>query len=243
MSAETTEARFTAARLTVLGDDRSREARERGRVAGYAAGWAEGSRAAVAAAETQAAQLAARDRENRAHAAARVEAATATLRLAAQAADERALQGLETARGTLATLALELARAVVGHELSRDGFSARSALVRALAVPDDVVVHTIRMNPDDLATLTALRAADELDVVLPTDVRLVADATLAAGDAVSEFPGGYLDAQISTAFDRAAAALTEALAHDAVTLRVDPQVAEALRLAELDASLPEGRDR
>lgn len=243
MSAETTESRFTAARLTVLGDDRTREARERGRVAGYAAGWAEGSRAAVAAAEAQAAQLAARDRENRAHANARVDAATSTLRLAAQAADDRALQSLDTARATLATLALELARAVVGHELSRDGVSARSALVRALALPQDVVAHTVRLNPDDLATITALRAADELDVAIPTGVQLVADASLNPGDAVSEFPGGYLDATIASAFERAATALTTALAHDDVTLRVDPEVAEALRLAELDASLPEGSDR
>jgi flagellar assembly protein FliH len=74
-------------------------------------------------------------------------------------------------------------------------------------------VHTVRLHPRDLAVLRAVLASDATagDVLagLPdlTGVELVADAGLAPGDAVGEFPEGYLDGRVVAALDRARAAL------------------------------------
>jgi flagellar assembly protein FliH len=57
----------------------------------------------------------------------------------------------------------------------------------------------------DLAALERIGAAEHL----PVGVALVADPTLAPGDAVSEFPGGYLDARIESAVERARCALAD----------------------------------
>ena len=56
------------------------------------------------------------------------------------------------------------------------------------------------MNPQDLALL-------ELDTVPGTGIALVADPTLARGDALTAFDEGFLDARIATALERACAAL------------------------------------
>lgn len=192
---------FSAARLTVVTDDRVRSVQETARVSGYAAGFAAGSRAAAESTRIlhehlrseAAAAAAARDAE---HA-----AALDALQRAAQAAAARVVPVLDDARGLLHTLAFDLARAVVGHELADSEASARSALQRALAVPHDVRVQTVRLHPSDLAALRAV-GADEVP-----GVELVADPSLSPGDAVSTFEGGFLDARIRTAFDRALLAL------------------------------------
>lgn len=192
---------FSAARLTVVTDDRVRDAQETARVSGYAAGFAAGSRAAAEStrllherlrSEADAA-AAARDAE---HA-----AAMETLQRAAQAARARVVPVLDDARGLLHALAFDLARAVVGHELADSETSARSALHRALAVPHDVRTQTVRLNPSDIAALRSA-GADEV-----AGVELVADPSLARGDAVSTFEGGFFDARIRSAFDRALLAL------------------------------------
>lgn len=193
-------AAFGAARLTVVTDDRVRLTSERARVAGYAAGFAAGSRAAAETTQglhehlrvRAAAAEAARDAAHR--------AALAALARATEAATARVIPVLDDARDLLYSRALELARAVVGAELSDADTSATSALARAARVPHDVRVQTVRLHPSDLAALAG--ASGE-----PTGVELVADASLAPGDAVSTFEGGFFDARIETAFDRARTAL------------------------------------
>lgn len=197
-------AAFGSARLTVVTDDRVRLAQERAHVSGYAAGFAAGSRAAAEATQglhdhLRAQAAAAEAARQEAH-----RAAVQTLQLAAEAAVNRVIPVLDQARDLLHTRAFELARAIVGAELSDAEHSATAAVARAAQLPHDVRIQTVRMHPRDLAALTAAGAVGAGDLA---GVELVADATLAPGDAVSTFEGGFFDARIETAFARAEAAL------------------------------------
>ncbi|WP_298462465.1 FliH/SctL family protein [uncultured Cellulomonas sp.] len=181
---------------------------EESRAAGWAAGWAAGTRAAAEAAR---AQRASQDAEHWAAQAAReaqVAAALAVLRRAADAAGARVVPVLEAAAASLDEGAVLLAQAVLGAELAQGPDRARAALARALSLPSDAGVHTVRLHPADLAVLSD--AAGDLPVELPAGVELVADPTLRPGDAVSELPDGFLDARIATAVERAMTAIAGA---------------------------------
>jgi flagellar biosynthesis/type III secretory pathway protein FliH len=174
---------------------------EQARAAGWSAGWAAGTRAAAEAAQAQRAALEAEHVSAEAARDARVTAALAVLRRAAEAAAARAVPVLEDAAATLDEGAVVLAQAVLGTELADDEDRARAALARALSLPLDAGITAVRLHPTDLATLAAA------DVAAPAGVQLVADASLHPGDAVSELPDGFLDARISTAVERALHAL------------------------------------
>lgn len=167
---------------------------------GYATGYAQGIRAAEAVARTQ--------REDLARAAAQADAARAAehaeavraLGAAAAALHARTVPVLEAASTILVESALLLAEKIIGKELSNDRFGAKAALDRAMAGIDETTVRQVRVNPQDLALL-------ELDKVPGTGIALVADPVLARGDALTAFDEGFLDARISTALERACAAL------------------------------------
>ncbi|MCV2392788.1 flagellar assembly protein FliH [Actinotalea sp. M2MS4P-6] len=195
MSPETTEA--TPFRLAQLAP---RISREEDRAAGYAEGWAAGARAAAEQAAQQRAALAAQHQAGEARRDAALAAAVQRLERAAAAADARTAPAVAEVRAVLTTAALELARAVLGAELSDAETGARAALTRALSAPAELGVHTVRLAPADHALLSAAGVA-------PQGVALVADPRLQPGDAISEHPAGYLDAQLATAMDRARRAL------------------------------------
>lgn len=177
-------------------------AAEQARVAGFAAGWAAGSRAAAAAAEEQERlrEIAhARAEEERQE---RLLDALRTLARAAQAVERRVLPVVEDVRGRLAAGALDLAQAVVGHVLASPESSAAVALARATAVPADLGVHTVRLSPADLDALHSLPALAPL-LAQVSGIELVADPALQPGDAISVYPDGYLDARIRETFERA----------------------------------------
>lgn len=176
------------------------QARVRGHAAGYAAGVAEGTRLLdrerAAAVETRAAAARA--------AAARTEYVLSVLQSAGEAMFSRAAPVLDGMDAALTEAALQLAEAVLGHELAGGEASARSALARATPAAAPAPVHTVRMNPEDLAVLTeADREA--------AGVRLVPDPAMRRGDAVAEYADGFLDARLSTALDRMRRALTGGL--------------------------------
>jgi flagellar assembly protein FliH len=188
----------TTFRLTELSAPTS--SHERDRATGYAAGWAAGARAAAKQAEDQRTALAAAHQAAEARRDAEVSATVAALARAAAAADARTAPVVDEVREALALATIQLAEAVVGHELSDAETSARSALWRALSASADLGVHTIRVSPRDHALLVA-------DGRVAESVAVVADPSLSPGDAISEHPNGYLDAQVSTAFARARAAI------------------------------------
>ena len=204
---------FATTQLAVVSDARTQQVREQARVGGYAAGWAEGTRAAAVAAQRAAERVAERVEEERAVARAQVDAALATLASAARAVNDRTIPVVEESHELIVRLALDLAEAIVGVELSSSERSARSALARALAVPAGTEIVAIRLNPQDLAHLDLLAgAAAKAGVVgVPDGVELVADATLAPGDAISDLPTGYLDARVATGAARLRAAVEQAL--------------------------------
>lgn len=165
------------------------------RAQGYAQGWAEGRRIALVRSaeearawrrtvELEQAQV----RRDHERVVAALEDATAQLGVRmAEAVADIADQVVEAA--------LAVAEAVVGRELQLASAPGADALRRALSSVDPVVTTTVRMNPDDRASL-APRDLPEGNVVL------VDDPSLAPGDAVAETPHTLLDATIGSALDR-----------------------------------------
>ena len=176
--------------------EQERAAMAAARSRGYAAGFAEGRRAA---AEEQARWLAdaedARAAEG-AEAAEHVAVLARALRAAAVELREATVPVLGEAESTLVEAAFELATAVVGAALSDRIAAARAAVERVVAAADGGAVPVVRLNPADVEELRGARLA-------PEDVRLVPDPSLTRGDAIGELPGGWLDARIGEALARA----------------------------------------
>lgn len=198
-----TEGRFSSVifpRLRVADHDRLDE---QARARGHAAGYAEGLRAAAV---DDNARVARQDAEHSAvlrHGEARVDRAVQLLLNAALALNTRTVPVLREAEDTLVRTAVDLAEAILGSELSHTRNAARQALARVLDHADHAdhaPIHTVRMHPDDLAVLGE-------ETGTPAGLDFTADPLLARGDAIMEFPDGYLDARISTALARVKAAL------------------------------------
>jgi len=100
--------------------------------------------------------------------------------------------------GAAATAAVALAEAILGRALADEVLGATAAAERALAaLGGDAAEAVLRLHPSDLSLLGETATA----------VRLVADPSLARGDAVAETPDRTVDARIATALRRALAVL------------------------------------
>ncbi len=171
------------------------------RAQGYATGWAEGRRVALARAaeETEAARVRAeeqlaRHRAEHAQSMQALHAAAAQMQRAlAAAVDEVAAQAVD--------VALELTEAILGREVATATDPGGDAVRRALSLVDPHVTMTVRLHPEDRATLDAGHLAGR-------DVVVVADPSLARGDAVVETEGNVVDATVGTALARVREALT-----------------------------------
>ena len=177
-----------------------RQSDERDSIRGHAAGYAAGRKQAEAEAAVLREQI-------HAEAARATELATAELRAAsdalARAAAElraRQLPALASVDASIASAAIELAEAIVGHELASGDGSARAALERASAeaVPEGTVV---RLNPQDIRVIEAEGGAP--------GVELVPDHSLQRGDAVVDLAHGSIDARVSASLARARAVLVD----------------------------------
>lgn len=211
---DTTVQRMTFPVITGTSDrDRAASADVRGHAAGYAAGLR------AAQAETDAlrvrleAEHAARVASMHADTARRI----AVLDAATTAMLSQVTPVLDAAEQSVAAAALNLAEAVVGYAIrasrpsdaapagpadahgleARGASGAEATVMRALASIDRTVAVAIRLSVGDAA-----RVAD-LDLPVP----VVADASLADGDAVVDLPDGLVDARIATALGRARTAL------------------------------------
>ncbi len=197
--------RFRPSPLAGVPSPRSDAGADAVRAAGWAAGWAAGSRAAAEAAALQRHTIDEAQRTAELTRAARTDAALALLRRAAEAVTRQLVPVLAQAAAALDDGAATLAQAVLGRELADSDDGARLALARALSLPSDVRVQTVRVHPLDLQVLIGAGVLAEL----PAGIELVADRTLSPGDAVAEFPDGFLDARIGTAVERARRALED----------------------------------
>ena len=218
------QSKFVAAQLTVIEDDRVRMAQEEARGLGYAAGYSAGARVAAKENEELRAVLAEQAARQFEQNALQVNAAATAFAAAARASHERVLPVIDDVRELVYRLALELAESVVqvdmyapvGAEFDGAPRGALAALRRALTVPSDTSVVRVRMNPADLRIIQEYWEAVEhtaaesgLDI---NSVELVADQSMAVGDAISEFEDGFLDARVRSAFERARESLDTELA-------------------------------
>lgn len=160
---------------------------ERGHEAGYeegrAAGLAEGQQ---------------REREALVPLRATLEAMTAEI-------DARQDEWLNNLEENLAALAVSIARQLMGRELREDHDAVADLVRRAVAkfpVGQDV---TIRLNPEDLTTLTAAPAEA---VAVPNEARWIADPMIEPGGCVVEGPDSVIDGRIDRALERVFRTLT-----------------------------------
>ncbi|WP_138445250.1 FliH/SctL family protein [Sinomonas susongensis] len=207
--ARTTEARTTEARTTeapaeplaprrVVFPSLQNPGDAEGFTRGHAAGYAAGLRKAEAEVRTRRAECEAERAAALEEGRHRIERGVAVLEAAARALHQRTAPVLAEAETELAAAALAIAGAVLGRELSDAEVGAKAALARAFSGPDSAPVVAVRLHPSDLALVAG---------AAPAGVDLVADPGLEPGDAVADYPDGELDARISTALARAAAAL------------------------------------
>jgi len=172
-------------------------ARAAAQAAGYAAGWAHGARAARLVSDAEA-HVAATNRERaEERRSADVRRAIAAIDSAATALEQRSAPSAHQIEDLIVSSALSIAEALIGVSLHDDTVRGHAALKRALAlapVGEDVVVS---LNPDDLVVVDG-NAPDDLS----RNVTLVADASLAPGDAKAICGATVIDARLSTGLDR-----------------------------------------
>jgi len=183
-----------------LTDSPAAESTDRASARGYAAGYAAGARAAATDAEQLVLQ--AREQQELFAVQARTSMASALAALNAASARANTLRQPTIAESdaALAAAALELAEAILGHELADGEASAKAAIARALAVAGNDEILVVRMNAEDLEVLETTPPALE-------SVRLVADPELERGDAMIETAAGTIDARLKSSLDRARAIL------------------------------------
>lgn len=160
---------------------------------GYAVGWAEGQRAARAAAELEAEAV--RTEHAAAEARRQVEhaAAVAALNAAAHQVQQSVAGICSTIENQASELAWELTRELVGYELSGPGID---VLRRVLALAPDEDIVRVRLHPADLGA-----AAGDLELVV------VPDPALDRGDALVEIDDHVLDLRLAPALQRVREAL------------------------------------
>lgn len=165
--------------------------------AGYVAGWNRGREAGQLAVEAETALIRAAE-ENQARATRdRIALAISALHDAAESLERRpGPNGAEVEELILAG-AFQLAEALVGASLADDRIRGRAALARALAAAPRGASVVVRLNPDDLAVLEAAGLA------VADSVTIVADATLAPGDAFATSGSTRIDARIQAGLERA----------------------------------------
>ncbi|WP_084125121.1 FliH/SctL family protein [Demequina sp. NBRC 110054] len=206
MSLDTRVSTFVPSAISTRSDSPA-PAQSAGHAAGYAAGYAAGTRAAASAGATERARLVADHERREADRDEAMRRAIGALADVVAQWERRTAPVLDDAERSLHSAALALTEAMIGHELQPGPGSARSALTRALSLPDGVNPTRVRLSPADLEH--AQRILDSGAVALPAGVALKADARLSPGDAMTDYDGGVLDARLSAALDRARHALLD----------------------------------
>jgi flagellar assembly protein FliH len=179
------------------------EARASARAAGYAAGWAAGMQAATVRSRAEADRARAAAERDLAVQRDQVARAVAALDSAAAHLEQRAVPAADDIEALVITSALAIAEALLGHALADDGIRAPAALARVL-----------RLAPSDEPVVVRLSVADHAVLSAPAtprtarrDVTLVADASLADGDAVATSGALLIDGRLQAGVRRVEEAL------------------------------------
>lgn len=194
---------FTRLDIPRLSGPRDDDERERARMRGHAAGYAEGMRLARADAEREAARRAGHDADVLAEHRSRAATGRAALDAAIAELGARTDELTAAAVERVHALAVELAETILGHELSDEVRAAVSVATRVERAAAGAAEPVAVLSPLDVETLAGLGA-------LPAGMRVEADAALARGDAVVRVVDGAVDLRVDAALARARAALTEA---------------------------------
>lgn len=177
---------------------------ERARTRGYAEGFAEGRRVALEEARAESAATQARMRDSEADHRARRASALNAVHASSAALDRRTAELGSLAAARVEELAVELATAIIGAELSDPARSASHALRRALAeIPVDRWTR-VTMHPRDIEILRedaeATSALDGIEIAGSDSVDL--------GGAIVAVADGAVDTRITLALARVSAMLS-----------------------------------
>lgn len=177
-------------------------ASEQGRAEGYAVGYAQGQAAAAVEAAAAEGRRETSRRSAETAAQARLAAVVQVLESATSALAHREAVAVAEVEDVVASLALEVARAVLDRELAVAEDPGREALARALALAPDGTPAVVRLHPQDVGLL---QAAD-LDLS-GRALQVVADPAVERGGCVVDTAGRRIDAQLTPALARVAAVL------------------------------------
>ncbi|MFK0400986.1 FliH/SctL family protein [Microbacterium sp. NPDC090225] len=181
-----------------------RDEAARARTRGYAEGYAEGRRIALDEARSQQSVEAEQFQQDRDARAVRYASALAALDDARSALADRVGATTNLSADRIEELAVELAIAILGTELSDPARSAAHALRRALAeMPVDRWTR-VAVHPRDGEILRA----DADTVAALHGVEMVDDASVSPGGAIVQIADGAVDVRVADALRRASAALS-----------------------------------
>jgi flagellar assembly protein FliH len=159
----------------------------------------------------------------------RVRNALAALSEAVASFDQRQTVALGDVEDAIVAGAFALARSVLQRELIIATDPGGDALARALQLVPDRGDVTARMHPDDIATLNMDRITNAARTVL-----LVADLSIELGGCVLEVGQMRIDAQLSSALEHAARAMSV----DTALVEVEePLVDEDVAAARMEAAM------
>lgn len=179
-----------------------KRAKEAGRTAGYAEGWAQGQRAAAVVAQAALEQAAAAEQAYDARRAAALAQGVAALGRAAESLENSQLPTLHQLQELILSHALELAEAILGRELTDSQDRGTDAVRRAISVAPVQGEITVRLHPDDYRNIMG-SALDAEYSYHGRPVHLRSDPTLRPGDAIAETGSTTVDASIAHAIQRA----------------------------------------
>lgn len=120
--------------------------------------------------------------------------------------------GADHLSATTVDLALGIAEAVLGRELSASTTAGRDALARALALAPDRGAAVARLHPDDLHVLHTADVA-LAEITGGREIELVPDPSLRRGDCILDVGAARVDARIEPALERVRAQLLGDLLH------------------------------
>lgn len=174
---------------------REAEGYEAGRLAGYRDGHAAGIEEARAAAAAAAADVAAD-----------ADRALGALSGAARQVQEWVTAEVAGFERAVVDAAVELACAMVGHDVAASVDPGRDAIERALRLVDGPHAVVARLHPDDVAAL-----GDVAHLAPGRDMSVVADPAVERGGCILDLGDGRIDARLSTAVERVRTELLERL--------------------------------
>jgi flagellar assembly protein FliH len=181
-------------------------AKEQGRTAGYAAGWAQGQREAALVADAAAERARAADAAHEQRRAAALAQALNALGRAVTELETQLMPTFTELQEVLIAHAFELAEAIVGRSLEDPQGRGVDALRRAMAAAPDTGHLVVNLHPEDFSTLVG--SAGDTDFEYEgRRVSLRPDASLTPGDAIAETGTATVDATIAAAVGRAREAL------------------------------------